>query len=125
MRYFGHTNVPAFPVAPDSIATFILAANVGQSMAFPANADLARVTFSSTSGVGLAGVVNWASTAAAWGSSAAATAGSSLQNNMVPGGSDRMWQIPRGLTAGTSFSVACGAASLCCVEFWSRIGTTA
>lgn len=124
MRYFGHSNTPHAPVPSDATTVFLLAANAAQSAAFPEKADFARVSFASTAGAALAGCINFNSTSAAWGASHSSTVGTTGSDSYVPAGIDRVFQLPRGITTGTSFSVIAPAAGVCCVEFWSRGGST-
>ena len=119
MRFHGPKGTPSAPVLPDSVTTVLLA-NAAQAADYPAGTDLVRVTFMSTAGAYLCGVFNPASTAAAWGSSASATAGSTRANILVS--SDGvLFQRPRG---STGYSVVASSNALCTLEFWSRAGTT-
>jgi N-formylglutamate amidohydrolase len=116
---------PEFPVFPDQVTVFLLAANTGQSADWPAGADYARVTFASTAGAALAGVFNGGSTRAAWGTSQSATLGSSAGldgNLLVPAGGAITLQRPR---ATTGYSVIAPAAGVCHVEYFGRSGSTA
>ena len=119
MRFHGPNNTPVAPVFPDAVTTVLLA-NAAQAADYPSGTDLVRVTFCSTVGAYLCGVFNPASTGAAWGSSASATAGSTVSNVLV--GSDGvLFQRPRG---STGYSVIASSNALCTLEFWSRAGTT-
>ena len=110
------------PVVPDSVATFLLGANTAQAMDYPSGADFMHVTFCSSLGAVLGGVVNGNSTHAAWGTSQSGTAASSLASMLVPPGvGEGRFQRPR---ASTGFSVVSPTSGYCYVAFWSRAGTT-
>jgi hypothetical protein len=119
MRFWGPKEVPEFPVFPDAVTT-VLVTSAAQAADYPSGTDLVRVTFCSTIGGNLAGVFNPASTGAAWGTSASATAGSTV-SNVIVGSDSRMFQRPR---ASTGYSIVASSNALCTLEFWSRAGTT-
>lgn len=120
MRYIGPKT--ELPVVPDSATVFLLAANTAQAVDYPANADYVRVGFTSTAGAVLGGVFNGNSTGAVWGTSQSATVGSSGGQSLLPaGGGNQMFQRVRSSTA---FSVITPTSGVCCVEYWTRGGTT-
>lgn len=119
MRFWGPKAVPEIPVFPDAVTTVVVTSNA-QAADYPTGTDLVRVTFSSTVGGNLNGVFNPASTGAAWGTSASATAGSTV-SNIIVGSDSRMFQRPRG---STGYSVVGSSNALCTLEFWSKQGTT-
>lgn len=120
MRFWGTKATPNTPVVPDAVTT-VLVTSAAQAADYPSNTDLVRVTFCSTTGGNLAGVFNPESTGAAWGTSASATAGSTVSNIIVNSAS-KIFQIPR---ESTGYSIVGSSNAICTLEFWSRVGTTA
>lgn len=120
MRFWGTRQVPDIQVVPDAVTT-VLVTSAAQAADYPSNTHLVRVTFCSTTGGNLAGVFNPESTGAAWGTSASATAGSTV-SNVIVGSDSKIFQVPGD---STGYSIVGSSNALCTLEFWSRVGTTA
>lgn len=119
MRFWGTKQTPHTPVAPDAVTT-VNVTSAAQAADYPSGAHMVRVTACSTTGTAVCVVFNPLSTGAAWGTSASATAGSSVSNVLV-GGEPKMFQIT-GDTTG--YSIVGSSNAICTLEFWSRGGTT-
>lgn len=123
MRFWGTKATPHTPVIPDVVLSLQMTANSGQAFDYPSGCDLVRVTVgSSVAGQGVV-FFNPASTGAVLPTTpATATTATSGHNIPITPGEGRMFQIP-GVTTG--FSLIAPTSVQACVEFWSRVGTTA
>ena len=123
-RYFGQTNTPAQPFAPDTILTKLLTAATVEAFDLPPNTHYLRVSSLSTA-AGFHGIfLNLGSTKAALPTTAhgISTQGSSQFNIPVGLGEGRIYQVSTGATTG--FSLIAVSSMYVSVEFWNRGGST-
>lgn len=123
--YSALRSIDQIPLPPTAVQTLLLAAGTAQALSWPtstggnatnagvAEAHIARVSFFSTVGVPLAGVVNMNSTNVALSSGTSVNQGST--GNAIPVVGSRELQIPRD---STGWSALCPAAAYCVVESW-------
>lgn len=115
MRAYGSLHpTENVPVPPDTVNTFLIAGSSGQSMDWPASAQMVRLTGQSTTGASMNFWVNLWSTAAQVPTTGSSASSSGVNHTVMTA---HTFQVPAG---STGFSVAALSSGYISAEFWRK-----
>lgn len=115
MRPYGaRSPTELIPVPPDTVNTLLIAGSSGQSMDWPAGAQIVRLTGQSTTGASMNFWVNLFSTAATVPATGSSVSSSGVNHTVM---TSHTFQVPGG---STGFSVAALSSGYISVECWRK-----